>query len=149
VIVVAGPPGAGKTTWVNRRMRSGAGVLERDRLWMAISNEMSHTKPAGLFPLVDAAFMAVLKEMDKAAVAEQLRTVWIITGTPKKKQRQEYRDRFDAEILVFEVQPNTCLKQIMADDDRVGGLDAWSPLVHKWWREYEPDPLDTVVRERD
>lgn len=147
MIVVAGPPGAGKSTWVEKRRRAGDVILDRDRLWAALSGEPSHTKPSGLFPLVDAAFNAVLRKMESARVEESLRTVWVVTGAAKRGERQAYRDRFDAEIMVFEIQPNSCLKRITMGHEKRGTVEAWSPVVHRWWREYEQDPQDKVVRE--
>ena len=149
VVVVAGPPGAGKTTFVEKNRRSGDVILDRDRLWSAFSCEPLHIKPPGLFPLVESAFRAVLGKLGDARTQEDLRTVWIVTGAARCDQRQEYRDRFDAEVLVFEIPASSCLKHIAEGEGRCGSTESWAPIIHKWWKQYEPDPKDKIVRETD
>jgi hypothetical protein len=142
VTLVCGPPGSGKTTFVTARAAWGDLIIDLDTLFQALSGLPLYDKPEGLLPFALAARAALYSRLDRAAVR-----AWVITGGASAAERQQLRLRWNAEIIVLEVGPTTCIQRIGADPRRSARRDLWQPLVTQWWREYAPDPRDTRLGE--
>ena len=142
VTVVCGPPGSGKTSYVGQRAAWGDLILDMDTLYQALSGRGWYDKPPGLLSYVFAARDGALKRLEARRDAD----AWIVTGGALRKDREELRGRFDAEVIVLETSAVTCLLRIAEDERRVGQLEEWMPRVLSWWQEYEPSDADTVIR---
>ena len=135
VTVVAGPPGAGKTTWVRERAAWGDLVVDFDALYTALSGLAVYDKPVELMPFVASARDAVLERL---SVPSQVKRAWVIQGAAKRADRDRYRQR-GAQVVTLAVSPSECLLRIAADPRRRARLEQWKPIVEAWWTEYEPD----------
>lgn len=144
VTVVCGPPGAGKSTYVKDRMKWGDLVLDLDELYRALSGLPQHDHPDCLVPFALAARDAII---NKLAEPSDVRHAWIIMGGAKRAERNEVRETLKAEIIILEVPTEECLRRIMQDPTR-RDCRLWQPIVERWWKNYQPSQMDTVIKLR-
>lgn len=138
VTLVTGPPGAGKTTYVRDRARHGDLVLDLDRIFIAISGLEKYDKPDTLLPYALAAYDGIIAELGRSIGSGNLRHAWVITTAAKKKKRKLLQDTLNAEVVVLDTDPSTCLKRIANDPLRSARRDQWEKIVRRWWDDYEP-----------
>lgn len=143
VTVVCGPPGSGKTTWVQARTQRGDLIVDADKLFEALSGLPPYDKPECLLPFVADAREAIYNRLCRQS---NLRHAWIIASGAKAKERSKLRERFSADVIVLEVSPEECLRRIGADERRRQNMAAWGPIVARWWDKYERDVRDIVFK---
>lgn len=138
--LVAGPPCGGKSSYVRENAAPTDLVVDFDALAVAL-------QPAGTtHGHIPAHKQFVLEARD--AVLERLRlgghpvrTAWVITAAAKKADRDRYRRRYNAQVVVVVSPEEVCLRRAMGE--RPGD---WGSYVRQWFSSYEPDARDTVVR---
>lgn len=135
IYVVCGPPGSGKTTWVGERKRWGDVVVDMDAMFAAATGLPWYEKPEALVKLVLELQETALRWIERNP--ERFVNAWVITGGARRAARERLARRLDAEVVVMEISPDECLRRIAADPRRAGQAQAWGPLVHRWWSEYE------------
>lgn len=132
MMLVVGPPGAGKSTLVRERMKYGDLVVDVDELFRALT-----LRPMWEHPPM--AINAVLTVRDY--VIENYEPAWVISTNARRDYREGMRERFGAEVVVMATPADVCLARIEADE-REGD---WGERVARWWEEYEADERDEVV----
>ena len=139
VVIVCGPPGSGKTTWVSKRMRETDVVVDLDLLGTAITMKPPHRRPAALLSMLIRMRERLITDALQLHRSGKIYNVWIVTGAPKAIERERLQQRCgeDSQVIVFEISPNDCIKHIQDDESR-GDIAVWKPLVRKWWDTYEP-----------
>lgn len=142
VTLVAGPPGAGKSRWVQERMRWGDLLLDMDAIYCALSALPQYDKPDVLLPYVMEARDAVLSRLARPS---QLGRAWVVTTAAKRMERDRIRRTLGAKVIVIETSANDCMKRISEDSRRSGRADLWREMIESWWKNYERDPSDTVI----
>lgn len=140
--VIAGPPGAGKSRWVEERRKWGDLVLDLDALYVALSGEPPYEKPQVLLPFVSEARDAIVSRLTRS---HSVARAWIVGSLPKRVDRETLRRRLRAKVVVIETASEECLRRIASDPRRATRAELWRPIIDKWWREYERDPSDTVI----
>jgi hypothetical protein len=144
-VLVAGPPGSGKSYYVQEHRRPDDLVIDEDAIWHAFTGLPYYEKPAGLRGYILAARDAV---MYKASSMGAARTVWVIRMLPNGQERAEFAARHNAQVIVLDTSPNTCLKRIKADTRRSKAWLLWEPTITEWWSKYTPWEGDKVVHEQ-
>lgn len=144
VVVVCGPPGAGKSSFVLERARWGELVVDYDALMHAMSGLPSHERPANLRPFVEAARDSVLALI---GIVECPRA-WVIATGATRAARNMLRMRFKraVTVVVLETSPTECWRRVKDDPER-GNAEAAGlrDSVDSWWRKYERDERDDIV----
>ena len=147
VIVVAGPPGSGKSTFVRKHSRADDLLIDLDKLFVAISGLPEYDKPSSLLPFAIEARNAMLARLAKPS---SVRRAWIVTGAPRPEERERYQRTLGAQILVIECPPDECLRRISGDDRRSHRLEHWTALVGEWWSLYRRrEAGETVIPWRE
>lgn len=127
-VVVAGPPGAGKTTYVNSRKNPGDIVWDYDAIMSAITGLPIHEKTMAAHTVVHAmreAFMRTIRTVDA--------DIWIISSAATVKERAEF-ERLGMKIATLATEESVCLDQIKGRDN----YDDFALSVARWWDRYEP-----------
>lgn len=143
VIVVCGPPAAGKSTYVANRASVGDLVVDVDRIFEALSGQPYYDKPGALLPFVLAARDAVLSRLERPSPVGR---AWIITGGADSRERERLERTFKAHVVVLETSTEECLRRLRQDPRRANRAGEWEPLIRDWWRLYtRRDRGDNVV----
>jgi 5-methylcytosine-specific restriction protein A len=144
-VMVCGPMGSGKTTYVNQRKHWGDLVLDVDALFVALSGGMDwYDKPAALLPYVMKAMDAVIARLCQGD--DDLGRAWVITSEADAVKRQRLAQRLGASVVVLDVSASECLRRIAADPRRADKVALWQPLIARWWDEYQPADGETTIR---
>lgn len=143
VVIVAGPPGSGKTTYVRNHMRHGDLIVDIDALYVALSGLGWHDKPLGLLPFVCEARDAVIARLARKS---DVARCWIITGTADTDKLQELKAGVGAErLIVLTTSRTDCIKNIMNDATRSHMAALQTELVDRWFREFDKRKLGDVA----
>lgn len=143
-VLVCGPPGSGKTTYVNERKQWGDLVVDVDGLFVALTGGLDwYEKPAVLLPYVLDARDAVFDRL--AQGDDELGRAWVITSEPDATKRQALARRLCGAVVVLAVSANECLRRISLDERRADKVDLWRSIVERWWSDYQPADGETVV----
>lgn len=136
ITLVAGPPTAGKNTYVTKNKRPGDLVVDLDALWTALGGAGSHDQPEALRPYVLDARDVVMERLWRIRDVD----AWVIATAPEAAMRQTFRNRGARVVLVMAEEP-VCMARAEAERPA-----AWSDYVGHWFDRYQPTPHDVIVR---
>jgi len=141
VTLVSGPPGSGKSTYVEARRKTGDLVLDLDTVMSALCGEQLYQAPIEVLPFALHARDAVL---DRLRRQHDLRHAWIIAGAATAEERGKMIWALDARTVVLAVPSDVCIARINADPRRPPAERAKQiAAVEDWWRRFEADtPLE-------
>lgn len=142
--IVCGPPGSGKSTFVERNRKSGDVIVDVDALYHAITGLPYYDKPNALLDLVLTMRDVLLANLPR--YKDRFHNAWIITGGASLESRTRLAMRYNARVFIIETSPSECLRRIANDPRRSDKVALWQEPVYKWWREYERCSADTVVK---
>lgn len=143
VTLIAGPPCGGKSSYLLAHADPTDLVVDYDALAVAL-------QPAGAsHGHIETHKQFVWEARD--AVLERLRLgnhgvrrAWVIASAPRKADRNRYRQRYGAQVVVVMSPEEVCLRRSLGE--RPGD---WYGYVRSWFSSYEPDARDTVVHGYD
>lgn len=128
-VLVAGPPCAGKTSYVADRATADDLVVDFDTISQALGSPTSHGHPDHLKPFVWDAVDAIAARLETGR--HDATRAWFIKCAPDTA----LADRLGARIVVLETPADEC-KRRAAD---TGRPDNWDGLIDDWWSAYEAD----------
>lgn len=141
--VVAGPPGAGKTTYALKHMRRGDLLIDHDRIFAALTGLPTYDRPDNLWPIVRYT-LAVLR---RQALRSSIRT-WIVGGFPRPSDRAVYlAPPWNARVIVLTSSPEICMQRIRSQERPEP--DRWDAAVREWFSRYRPTSHDETVQSAD
>jgi 5-methylcytosine-specific restriction protein A len=130
VTLVAGPPCAGKNTYVTQHAKSGEEVVDYDEIMARLSGRPLHHH--------DEAYVEAVRAERDQRISRLLASGeygWIIASAPRSAQRHELRTSV---VLLL---PPQSLTVARAEAERPHG---WREYVRQWYRDYEADERDEV-----
>lgn len=143
VVLVAGPPGAGKADFIARMFKAGDLIVDVDRLYVALSGLPQGEKPGALLPFVIEARDAVLRRLARPSAVSRS---WVMAGAPTPAERERYERTLNAQVIVLETPANECLRRIASDPKRGSNGHVLTHVVGDWWATYRRRPKgDTVI----
>ncbi|WP_197012451.1 AAA family ATPase [Actinomadura viridis] len=131
VVLVCGPPAAGKSTWVAEHAASGDRVVDLDAICRRLGSPDPHNHPEhirGRARRVRAAEETLVSRM-------QTGTAWVIRTMPEPERRTRHAAALGATEVVVLATPLDEAKSRAAD----AGRPAWTgPVIDRWWDRYRP-----------
>lgn len=128
VVLVYGPPCAGKSTLVRESSRRGDLVMDRDAIHQALSNLDTHDRDKDISTMVELIWENMLRNIPLFQG-----NVWIISSAPRRSDRDSLGHLVTRNQLVF-VDRETCLQR--ARDQRP---ESWLTYIDRWFDNFEPD----------
>jgi hypothetical protein len=143
VTLVSGPPCGGKSSYLATYAKPSDLIVDYDALAIALRyGASSHEHVDVHKPFICEARDAVL---DRLMLGNHgVRQAWIVNAGARRSDRNMYRRRYGAEVIVVLSPEDVCLRR--AASQRPGD---WHRYVKSWFNTYEPDPADVVVRGYD
>lgn len=122
--VVAGPPGAGKTTYVRARAKPGDVILDLDDLIEELTGTHGHLTTDG----VSEALWLRNKRLADLAKAKEGR-LWLIVSGARSDDRIWWANKLDAEVVLLNPGEAECLRRVRLRPaqgrDHEGAVRAW------------------------
>lgn len=125
VTLVAGPPGAGKTTYVKEHAQKGDVMCDLD---------MFRPGAASLRE-------AVADRNRELRSLTECQRLWFIAMAPEPWERRHWSDTLGADVLLIMPGLETCLMRIQGDGRDVEGR---MKGAHSWFRRYQPWERDNL-----
>ena len=123
ITLVVGPPGAGKSTLVERRATPGDLVVDFDRLAQSLGSPVSHDHDAATVEAAKAARGAVLSRLRRGEVSAA--RAWIISSNADAESMFPYHD-------IELVDPGEA--EVRRRAVEAGRPDRWLQLIGDWYR---------------
>lgn len=127
IIILYGPPGAGKTAYAIHNCRYGDLVIDQDRLYEGLTGLNSREKPAHLYELIEKIRFAIIEICEKESLKY---TCWVVLSSLSLRNYflQKYKK---AKIIEFNVSRSECYRNISKDKTR--NFENWKIIVDKWF----------------
>lgn len=132
VLVVCGPAGSGKSTYVRDHLQAGELVLDVDELAAELTGK----------PLYHSTFderMAAIRLRnrrlaDLAASDCPYSRAWLIVTAGTPEDREFWRSKYGADLLLMTTPKTECVKRIQADERRPAEMQRLAiKSVYEWW----------------
>lgn len=145
IVLVAGPPAAGKSTYVREHAKDGDLVVEWERLALAIDPAAGVAQGEPLRSVVGDVRRAAIAAIAKHAAAGDVRA-WVVVGAPNAEDRHRLADEIGASSVVVVLCSREQAAARIADDAaRSAAGDEMVGAVDRWWAKYTPHRADSVV----
>lgn len=132
-VIVTGPPGSGKTTWVRKTMEDGDIIVDLDAIKAALLGNKDgdfHAEISDDKVKLLQYVQKVLKDATHAGIPET--KVWFLTTWTDKKALDEWAEYCNADIHVMDTTKEKCIEQVKADETRPD-KDVFFRLINEWF----------------
>lgn len=120
MILIAGPPCGGKSTYARKHAKAGQAILDFDDIVEEISGDRYNRSPDVV--------AAARKEWGLRLPSSD----WVIWSAPRQRDRGNFRNQFDATVLVVWATEGECLLRAAARPP------SWQPAIRRWFMQWEP-----------
>lgn len=143
VVLVAGPPCGGKTTYLREHAGSADLIVDYDALALALRLDGgTHEHIEAHKPMICEARDAILDRLLMGG--HRVHQAWVINGGAKRIDRNHYRKRHNAHVVLVMSPEDVCLARAAGSRPA-----SWGAYIRRWYSEYEPDERDEIVRGYD
>ena len=138
-VLVVGPPGSGKTTWVESIRKPDEIVIDLDRMRQAVlpgsgEHDTGHDADSAI-PVLLAMRGAALNAIGEGRSPSR---AYIITGSSRQDEIRDFARRSGAEVHVMDTTLEECLARIDADQTRTEEAKALhAELARKWFENWQ------------
>ena len=135
VFLVAGPPGAGKSTLTRDRAGPQDMIIDFDTYLKSIGGQSWDTDR----DLVRKAFK-MRDDALRSLATRRMGRVWFIISAPSAAERKAWsRALLRVTDIVLDVDSETCKARIRAEADRQHAVEKMCAAVDRWWTIYAAD----------
>jgi energy-coupling factor transporter ATP-binding protein EcfA2 len=133
VVLVCGPPAAGKSTWVKAQAGPADRIIDLDQLCRSLGSRARYDHPQRVRQLAKAMRRSL---EDKAA--EHPGRTWVIRSLPKAEDRAAVAERLNARVVMHAVPADEAIARARGDQ-----RPPWTEeVIRGWWDNYQPSPVD-------
>jgi hypothetical protein len=118
VTIVCGPPGAGKSTYVEERAEADDVIIDLDDCFIEVCGVHGHI--ASRQHLVAA---MQVRNRRLAAALEGDSKLWFIVGAPSDQERAQWQQRLGAELVALDTDAAVCRARLGGQLERLEGLE--------------------------
>lgn len=146
VVILAGPPGAGKTSEALRLMEKGDLIIDLDRILAALTCCPPGEHPATwlgeslrlqLLPLGLEVMEFAMRQAALLRAQGWARTMYVVGMMGSPEDRRRFAEKIGAEdVRVLAVPAEECKRRLRADPSRQGDLSRLEAAVDRWWRDH-------------
>lgn len=136
VVLVAGPPCAGKTSYVKRHAGPSDIVVDFDSFVEEVGAHRYDRRPW----ILDRARRRWFDALDMVRTLERDKTAWVIWTAASGFERRRFCYRYDARCVVVLPTKEECLARAAEERPPV-----WQRYIRSWFLNYSPNEGETVV----
>ena len=134
VTIVCGPPGSGKSTYVQQRVGVNDVVVDLDVIRSRMAGTEIH-QPAPKF--TGAALEERNRILRSLATDHQHDRAWFIIAAPERETRETWARKLGtSNIVVLTVSLAECIQRIRRDHTRWGQQERMAALAADWWERF-------------
>jgi predicted kinase len=140
LVIVCGPPAAGKSTYVASRRQPGDIVIDLDLIVMELGGDSRTTDRA----IRKRALMERNNRLRLLHTRESGRA-WFITTAPSGSTRRQWSRLLKPEcVLLMPTPADECLRRVGMDPERSASRAEQTRIIEYWWAEFSPWIGDTI-----
>lgn len=145
LVVVCGPPAAGKSQHIAERTAADHLVLDIADITARVSGFPIYAAPSSWS---DAALRWRNSRLALLSYVHRWPCAWVVVSEPRAHWRRWWREHVGAStVVVLETDEATCIERIESDDRRSpAARSIHVEAVRRWWSIYERDDVDIVHR---
>lgn len=137
VVMVCGPAGAGKTTYVRNHAGPNDIIIDLDVIRARIAGTPIHAfSPQHTAQALDE------RNRILASLAHQPadRVAWFIIAAPEQADRDTWQRKLNARVVMLDTPLEICVERIRNDPLRAGQHGRMIDLAKDWWARHAADP---------
>ena len=143
VTLVCGPPASGKSSYVTANAGASDVVIDVDEIAREISGSARN-------PSRDIRYKALAERNRRLAeLADnfEARAAWFVTTSAAGLLRERWARLLRAQRVLLILTPRSvCMDRMIRDPERRLHIKMQTDILDKWWRNYYPSELDSIVR---
>jgi predicted kinase/5-methylcytosine-specific restriction endonuclease McrA len=142
--IVCGPPGAGKSTYIETHRGPDDIIIDIDAILAELSGDAVRTQERRDTYLMEA---FLLRNRRLAALATETRPIaaWFIVGAPRPSMRELWANQLKPfAVVVMQTPAALCRDRILKVSDRAPTASGMIKGALSWWDRYDRSPVDTL-----
>lgn len=141
LVILCGPPAAGKSTYVMEHAASGDTVIDLDDIIAELYPDTPRTRE---WKLRRNGLLTRNVRLASLTTAKHGHA-WFCTGAPKPEDRMRWATMLKGRVHVLATPLSTCIARIQADPSRRVGAAEQIQAARQWWEDYAPAPCDQPI----
>lgn len=134
--MVCGPPGSGKSTYVNKHKKPSHLVIDLDAIQQSLSGlPPHHTSRRWLEPSLNERNRLLRSLSDPNILVHD--AAWFIIAAPDATERSTWAKRLGANVVLMTTPLEECIRRINADPTRLKHRERMIDAVKKWYQHGE------------